>query len=87
MDAKVGYPKAVYKVSPVVHYERSTLGLPPYPFVVKIIGQLANLEIAEICARSGANCGSIYLDINFRELVQVMSLIRRPVLMVDSSLL
>jgi len=40
--------------------------------VYKIIGQMANLEIAEMCARSGANCGSLYLDINFRELVQAL---------------
>lgn len=40
--------------------------------VYKIIGQLANLEIAEMCARSGSNCGSLYLDINFRELVRTL---------------
>lgn len=34
--------------------------------------QLANLEIAEICARSGANCGSIFLDLRFRELVTTL---------------
>ncbi|KAF5361454.1 hypothetical protein D9758_006262 [Tetrapyrgos nigripes] len=38
--------------------------------VYKIIGQLANLEIAEIAARSGANCGSLFLDLRFRELVK-----------------
>jgi hypothetical protein len=38
--------------------------------VYKIIGQMANLEIAEMCARSGANCGSIFLDLRFRELVK-----------------
>jgi hypothetical protein len=32
---------------------------------------MANLEIAEICARSGANCGSLFLDLRFRELVKV----------------
>ena len=32
---------------------------------------MANLEIAEICARSGANCGSLLLDLRFRELVKV----------------
>ncbi|KZT37177.1 hypothetical protein SISSUDRAFT_1071277 [Sistotremastrum suecicum HHB10207 ss-3] len=37
--------------------------------VYKVLGQLQNLEIAEICARSGANCGSIFLDMRFRELV------------------
>ena len=29
--------------------------------VYKILGELQNLEIAELCARSGANCGSIFL--------------------------
>lgn len=29
------------------------------------------MEIAEICARSGANCGSLFLDLRFRELVKV----------------
>lgn len=37
----------------------------------QIIGQMANLEIAEMCARSGANCGSLFLDLRFRELVKV----------------
>ena len=32
---------------------------------------MANLDIAEICARSGANCGSLFLDLRFRELVKV----------------
>jgi len=32
---------------------------------------MANLEIAEMCARSGANCGSLFLDLRFRELVRV----------------
>ncbi|KAK2465542.1 hypothetical protein APHAL10511_002434 [Amanita phalloides] len=40
--------------------------------VYKIIGQMANLEIAEICARSGANCGSLFLDLRFRELVKTL---------------
>ncbi|KAG8908847.1 hypothetical protein FRB99_003086 [Tulasnella sp. 403] len=40
--------------------------------VYKIIGQLSNLEIAEVCARSGANCGSIFLDLRFRELVRTL---------------
>ena len=40
--------------------------------VYKIIGQMANLEIAEMCARSGANCGSIFLDLRFRELVKTL---------------
>ncbi|KAJ3550483.1 hypothetical protein NMY22_g464 [Coprinellus aureogranulatus] len=29
---------------------------------------MAHLEIAEMCARSGANCGSLFLDLRFREL-------------------
>ena len=33
---------------------------------------MANLEIAEISARSGANCGSLFLDLRFRELVKVL---------------
>lgn len=33
---------------------------------------MANLEIAEMCARSGANCGSIFLDLRFRQLVQTL---------------
>ncbi|KAF9463313.1 hypothetical protein BDZ94DRAFT_1282511 [Collybia nuda] len=37
-----------------------------------IIGQMANLEIAEMCARSGANCGSLFLDLRFRELVKAL---------------
>jgi hypothetical protein len=40
--------------------------------VYKIIGQMANLEIAEMCARSGANCGSLFLDLRFRELVRTL---------------
>ncbi|KAF9445980.1 actin-like ATPase domain-containing protein [Macrolepiota fuliginosa MF-IS2] len=36
----------------------------------KIIGQMANLEIAEMCARSGGSCGSLFLDLRFRELVK-----------------
>ncbi|TFK47219.1 actin-like ATPase domain-containing protein [Heliocybe sulcata] len=38
----------------------------------KVIGQMTNLEIAEMCARSGANCGSIFLDLRFRELVRTL---------------
>ncbi|GJJ14004.1 hypothetical protein Clacol_008261 [Clathrus columnatus] len=38
----------------------------------KIIGLLQNLDIAEISARSGANCGSLFLDLRFRELVQTL---------------
>ena len=40
-------------------------------FLSQIIGQMASLEIAEMCARSGANCGSLFLDLRFRELVKV----------------
>ena len=40
--------------------------------VYKIIGSLAGLEIAEMCARSGANCGSLFLDLRFRELVKTL---------------
>ncbi|TFK69770.1 actin-like ATPase domain-containing protein [Pluteus cervinus] len=40
--------------------------------VYKITGQLSNLEIAEMCARSGANCGSLFLDLRFRELVKTL---------------
>jgi len=40
--------------------------------VYQILGQLANLEIAEMCARSGANCGSLFLDLRFRELVRTL---------------
>lgn len=38
----------------------------------QILGQLATLEIAEMCARSGANCGSLFLDLRFRELVRTL---------------
>ena len=37
----------------------------------QILGQLPNLEIAE-CVRSGANCGSMFLDLRFRELVRTL---------------
>ncbi|KAH9052022.1 hypothetical protein EDB83DRAFT_2521887 [Lactarius deliciosus] len=40
--------------------------------VYQILGQLATLEIAEMCARSGANCGSLFLDLRFRELVRTL---------------
>jgi hypothetical protein len=33
---------------------------------------MANLEIAEMCARSGGNCGSIFLDLRFRDLVKTL---------------
>lgn len=38
--------------------------------VYKIIGSTTSLEIAEICARSGANCGSIFLDLRFQGLLE-----------------
>ncbi len=38
----------------------------------RIIGMLSNLEIAELCARSGANCGSLFLDLRFRELMKTL---------------
>jgi hypothetical protein len=40
--------------------------------VYQILGQLATLEIAEMCARSGANCGSLFLDLRFRELIRTL---------------
>ncbi|KAG5638936.1 hypothetical protein H0H81_008436 [Sphagnurus paluster] len=53
--------------------------------VYKIIGQLANLEIAEMCTRSGANCGSLFLDLRFRELVKAL-LAEHPVHLEPASL-
>jgi hypothetical protein len=47
--------------------------VPPQDLAVyQILGQLATLEIAEMCARSGANCGSLFLDLRFRELVRTL---------------
>ncbi|KAH0833971.1 D-arabinono-1,4-lactone oxidase-domain-containing protein [Lanmaoa asiatica] len=40
--------------------------------IIGQVGQNGNLEIAEMCARSGANCGSLFLDLRFRELVQTL---------------
>ncbi|GAA5822338.1 hypothetical protein JCM10212_005680 [Sporobolomyces blumeae] len=52
----------------------------------KLIGQLSQLEIAETCARTGANCGSLFLDLRFEALVK--SLLRNhPVHLEPSSLL
>lgn len=34
--------------------------------VYKILGEPQNLEIAELCARSGANCGSIFLFVSMQ---------------------
>jgi hypothetical protein len=53
--------------------------------VYKLIGQLAHLEIAEICARSGANCGSLFLDLRFRELVRTL-LVAHPAHLDQASL-
>ncbi|GAA6040443.1 hypothetical protein JCM8097_004552 [Rhodosporidiobolus ruineniae] len=36
----------------------------------KLIGALSQLEIAEMCARTGANCGSLFLDLRFEGLVK-----------------
>jgi hypothetical protein len=36
------------------------------------MGHMSHLEIAEMCARSGANCGSLFLDLRFRELVKTL---------------
>lgn len=33
--------------------------------IYKILGSLQNLEIGEVCARSGANCGSLFLDLRY----------------------
>lgn len=38
----------------------------------KIIGQTSQLEIAEVCARSGANAGSIFLDLRFKTLLEAL---------------
>lgn len=69
---------AMYKVCYFVGLKRHfypvflTSFLPRTCFLHQIIGQMANLEIAEISARSGANCGSLFLDLRFRELVKVL---------------
>ncbi|GAA5933864.1 hypothetical protein JCM3775_000308 [Rhodotorula graminis] len=52
----------------------------------KLIGQLSNLEIAEMCARTGANAGSLFIDLRFEALVK--SLLRNhPVHLDEASLL
>ncbi|BGP43264.1 hypothetical protein JCM10449v2_007292 [Rhodotorula kratochvilovae] len=52
----------------------------------KLIGQLSNLEIAEMCARTGANAGSLFIDLRFEALVK--SLLRsHPVHLDEASLL
>jgi hypothetical protein len=33
---------------------------------------MANLEIAEMCVRSGANFGSLFLDLHFCELMRTL---------------
>jgi hypothetical protein len=38
--------------------------------VYRILGDPQHLEIGELCARSGANCGSIFLDLRFKQLVE-----------------
>ena len=62
-------PKTIHANTPIWKiYPSSKKDLAVY----KIIGELANLEIAEVCARSGANCGSLFLDLRFRELVRTL---------------
>lgn len=58
---------AVYKVSSIL--SAPSLSHPR----LQIIGELAHLEIAEIAARSGASCGSLFLDLRFRALVEAVS--------------
>ncbi|KAK4046962.1 hypothetical protein OIO90_006380 [Microbotryomycetes sp. JL221] len=36
----------------------------------RLIGQLSQLEIAEMCSRSGSNCGSLFLDLRFEALIK-----------------
>lgn len=38
--------------------------------VYKMMGKLSELEIAEICVRSGSNCGSLFVDLRFEELLR-----------------
>jgi hypothetical protein len=38
--------------------------------VYKLLGQLSALEIAELCSRTGSNCGSLFLDLRFEALVK-----------------
>ncbi|KAM0786234.1 hypothetical protein ACM66B_007035 [Microbotryomycetes sp. NB124-2] len=38
--------------------------------VYKLMGQLSQLEIAEMCVRSGANAGSLFVDLKFEELIR-----------------
>lgn len=54
--------------------------------VYKLIGRLSALEIAEMCSRSGANCGSLFLDLRFEALVKSI-LSDHPIHLEASSLL
>lgn len=38
--------------------------------VYRLMGQLSELEIAELCVRSGSNCGSLFVDLRFEELLR-----------------
>ncbi|GAA5942528.1 Hsp70 family protein [Sporobolomyces koalae] len=38
--------------------------------VYKLMGQLSELEIAEMCVRSGSNTGSLFVDLKFEELLR-----------------
>lgn len=40
--------------------------------VYRIMGQLSQLEIAEVAVRSGSNCGSLFVDVKFEELLRKM---------------
>ena len=40
--------------------------------VYKLMGQLSELEIAEMCVRSGSNTGSLFVDLKFEELLRRM---------------
>jgi hypothetical protein len=62
---------AAYKVSMLLYITMQLMSSFSLSLSLQIIGQMANLEIAEMCARSGANCGSLFLDLRFRELVKV----------------
>ncbi|GAA6018692.1 hypothetical protein JCM11491_001264 [Sporobolomyces phaffii] len=54
--------------------------------VYKLLGQMSALEIAEVCSRTGSNCGSLFLDLRFEALVK--SLLRNhPIHLEPASLL
>lgn len=40
--------------------------------VYKLMGSLQYLEMAEMCVRSGANCGSLFVDWRFEDLLRKM---------------